>query len=135
MFSTNSVSPVVINMDSLKQVIRAAFLMNHGVENLNVNYLSPSDVVEPYHYFEAWLIGIASKLTFAKGWLTEQLIVVPIVSTIIVMGVYSFLKRWNAPWIFYILGIFTVNFSPIFFDTIEDVPYIEVYKRFFHQRL
>ena len=40
--------------------------MNHGVENLNVNYLSPSDVVEPYHYFEAWLIGIASKLTFAK---------------------------------------------------------------------
>ena len=90
MFSTNSVSPVVINMDSLKQVIRAAFLMNHGVENLNVNYLSPSDVVEPYHYFEAWLIGIASKLTFAKGWLTEQLIVVPIVSTVIVMGVYSF---------------------------------------------
>ena len=131
MFSTNSVSPVVINMDSLKQVIRAAFLMNHGVENLNVNYLSPSDVVEPYHYFEAWLIGIASKLTFAKGWLTEQLIVVPIVSTVIVMGVYSFLKRWNAPWIFYILGIFTVNFSPIFFDTIEDVPYMKYTNVFF----
>lgn len=131
MFSTNTVSPVVINMDSLKQVIRAAFLMSQGVETLNVNYLSPTNGVDPYHYFEAWLIGIASKLTFAKGWLTEQLIVVPLVSTVIVTGVYSFLKRWNAPWIFYILGIFTVNFSPVFFDGVENIPYMKFTNVFF----
>ena len=59
-------------------------------------------------------------MTLGKGWLIEQLLVVPIVSAVIVSGLYSFLIKWNAPKILYILGIVIVNFSPLYTKCIEN---------------
>lgn len=117
--------PVVINMDSLKHVIRAGFLINTGVESVNVNYLLPPNGVEPYHYFEAWTIGLWGTLFKLKFWIAQQLIVIPLVSVIITMGFWGIVNRWNNHYIFLLISFPIVFLNGIYISELESFKYLQ----------
>ncbi|MCW5907963.1 MAG: hypothetical protein KIS94_08905 [Chitinophagales bacterium] len=103
--------PAVINMDSLKHVIRAAFLVSTGIESVNVNYLVLPTGVDPYHYFEAWTIGYFGTFLQMNYWLTEQLIVFPLVCTVVIIGFWALLSQWSNVWHHYAVACLIVFFT------------------------
>lgn len=117
--------PVVINMDSLKHVIRAGFLTKTGVESVNVNYLLPPKGVDPYHYFEAWSIGFWGTLFNMKFWLAQQLIVIPLVSTIITMGFWGIVSRWNNNYLYLLISFPVVFLTGIYISDLESTKYLK----------
>ncbi len=123
--------PVVTNMDSLKHVLRADFLVNTGVESVNVNYLNLPDGVDPYHYFEAWTIGTLGTMFNLNFWVTEQLIVFPMLSSIITIGFWGFLERWKAQWYLYLFGVLSVVFTGFYLKDFEQIPYLKYSGNYF----
>jgi hypothetical protein len=117
--------PVVINMDSLKHVIRAGFLTKTGVESVNVNYLLPPKGVDPYHYFEAWSIGFWGSLFNMKFWVAQQLIVVPLISTIITMGFWGIVSRWNNHYLYLLISFPIVFITGIYISDLETIKYLK----------
>lgn len=125
LYSTETLSPVVINMDSLKHVIRAGFLVQTGIESVNVNYLILPTGVDPYHYFEAWTIGYFGVIFSENYWVAEQIIVFPLVSTIIVLGFWGIIERWNPKWYVYLISIGIVVATGLYFPFIEQFKYFQ----------
>jgi hypothetical protein len=113
--------PIVMNMDGIKHAIRAAFILRTGVESVNVNYLIPPGGVDPYHYFEAWTIGLLGTMLRMNFWVAEQIVAFPIVSTIIVCGFWGILSNWKLAWFYYLLAISVVFFTGFYFYQIENI--------------
>jgi len=116
--------PVVINMDSLKHVIRASFLLTTGIESVNVNYIVPPTGVDPYHYFEAWLIGLLGTLTRENFWVAEQLYAFPLVSATIVIGFWALISRWKPSVLLYGISVFVVLFSGFYCAQTENIKFL-----------
>jgi hypothetical protein len=116
--------PVVVNMDSMKHVIRANFLVEFGIESINVNYLHPPSGVDPYHYFEAWTIALFGTLFKNNFWIIEQLVVFPLFSSIIVSGFWGIISRFNARPLAYFLGLLAPQFSGLYIEQFETFKYL-----------
>lgn len=125
LFNTAADIPVVINMDSLKHVIRAGFLVETGIESVNVNYIIPPTGVDPYHYFEAWTIGLIGSIYNINFWVAQQVIVFPIISSMIVTGFWGITERWSTRWHIYTIGIISVIFSGLYLGFIENIKYFK----------
>ena len=125
LYSTTTDIPVVINMDSLKHVIRAGFLVSTGIESVNVNYINLPSGVDPYHYFEAWSIGLFGSLFKINFWITEQVIVYPLYSTFIVVGFWGIIEKWQPKWYIYTLGLGVVCNTGLYFEEVEALKFFK----------
>ncbi|MFW5803685.1 MAG: hypothetical protein ACOCWG_00470 [bacterium] len=115
--------PIVINMDSLKHVLRAGFLVQTGIESVNVNYINPPQGVDAYHYFEAWAVGLFGSVLGLNFWIAQQIVVYPLISTSIVVGFWGLLQRWKTPWYVYIVSICIVMHSGLYSDALQKIPF------------
>lgn len=115
---------MVVNMDSMKHVIRANFLNEFGIESINVNYLHPPSGVDPYHYFEAWSVALFGALFESNFWIAEQLVVYPLFSSIVVVGFWGIISRFNAPPLAFVLGILAPQFSGFYLEHFESFKYL-----------
>ena len=125
LYSTTTDIPVVINMDSLKHVIRAGFLVSTGIESVNINYINLPEGVDPYHYFEAWSIGLFGSLFKNNFWITEQVIVYPLYSTFIVVGFWGIIEKWQPKWYIYTLGLGVVCNTGLYFEEVETLKFFK----------
>ena len=50
----------ILNLDALSDVTRAIFLNNTGIENSNTNFVQLPNGLQPYHYFESWVVAFIS---------------------------------------------------------------------------
>lgn len=115
LFNENKAFPIVINSDSIYHSNLSIFLQKFGVENLNTNHFDLPDGTYPYHYFEAWTTAYFSEILNLNHWITEELIVYPIFSSLTVLGLYSILEKFKFLNILTSVGsIFVLNFSGIY---------------------
>lgn len=104
-YAHNGEFAMVLNMDDLCHVNRAMFFNEFGIETTDLNYIQLPDGVQPFHYFEAWSVATIQFFTNLNYWLSEQLILYPIFSGIIVSGIWSIAERFSLKKITYIISI------------------------------
>lgn len=122
--------PTVINLDDLCQANRAMYLNNFGIETTNINYLNPINGIEPFHYMEAWIIAFCQFFSSLNYWLVTQLIVYPILSGIIICGVWSVIERFTENKKIYFLAFLAPILSGFFFHPIKEISFFEFTQQF-----
>lgn len=117
--------PMVINLDDFCHTTRAMYFNYSGIETTNLNYIQLPDGVEPFHYFEAWIIAFCQNFTGLGYWIVEQLIVYPIINGIIIVGVWSVVENYSTKIKYYILSCLVVILSGFFIEPLREIPFFE----------
>jgi len=117
--------PIVINWDSITDIMRAMYLNYSGVETGDMNYIQIPNGVQPYHYFESWCVAFFGFLFRENYWLTQQMIVFPLVLTMIVVGFWAIMENFilsNSHKVFALLILFISGF---YFSDLGDITFFK----------
>ncbi|GEM_PF-4322944 len=117
--------PLVINIDDFCHATRAMYFNFSGLETTNLNYISIPDGVEPFHYFEAWIIAFCQNFTGFSYWIVEQLIVYPIINGIIIVGVWSIVEIYSKKIRYYVISVFVIILSGFFMEPLREISFFE----------
>lgn len=93
---TKNGQPSIAIGDDLFNAQAAMYFNYSGIETLNWNYLDTStNSVSPYHYFVCWIISFLSSVFNQSTYLSVELLVNPLLYTLIIIGLWAFLEKYK----------------------------------------
>ncbi|OFX77613.1 MAG: hypothetical protein A2X12_09180 [Bacteroidetes bacterium GWE2_29_8] len=121
-FSTDTGVPLVVESDNHFNCNLAMFLNHTGKESIVWDLFNYKEIgISPYHYFESWFIALISTIFNENYWLILQLVCIPILQTILVIGTISFIDLFSKSLFVKLLSISLIFFSGILFNGIEQI--------------